>query len=381
MEGIIMAKMLAETAGEKVIEGARGARLLERAASEGASIETAAPAALLGARVLDNPGPEDFDTENLEGEGPRLEQHHIEPESPRRFEERGLSAEKDVKKDMDREIRYSMEEFLTESREAYLQAERNPSKMPADAARRLAEKSDRYNEERGAAAGVEERVQILREMYRDMAEEACIPSEVIDKTQITPEKLGSTTNAATPLFIGYDAGTDRFSHIAAPKIGFNLDKLSSSGYTLEQAAETLYHETVHIMQMQCLTESGNTFSYMEQKLEWADDIKERLSGMNPEDFMAYLQEPMETYAHQQGAVFSKMYTAARAEKGEIPGLLREEEAIAYQAGGAAFESSDYYTTRAIREYGKGRIYSAKKELDNAYKNGEKVPSNIAKMIY
>ena len=105
------------------------------------------------------------------------------------------------------------------------------------------------------------------------------------------------------------------------------------------------------MQMQCLTESGNTFSYMEQKLEWADDIKERLSGMNPEDFMAYLQEPMETYAHQQGAVFSKMYTAARAEKGEIPGLLREEEAIAYQAGGAAFESSDYYTTRAIREYG------------------------------
>ena len=87
MEGIIMAKMLAETAGEKVIEGARGARLLERAASEGASIETAAPAALLGTRVLDNPGPEDFDTENLEGEGPRLEQHHIEPESPRRFEE------------------------------------------------------------------------------------------------------------------------------------------------------------------------------------------------------------------------------------------------------------------------------------------------------
>ena len=76
-----------------------------------------------------------------------------------------------------------------------------------------------------------------------------------------------------------------------------------------------------------------------------------------------------------------MYTAARAEKGEIPGMLREEEGILYQAGGAAFESSDYYTTRAIREYGKGRSYSAKKELDNAYKNGEKVPSNIAKMIY
>lgn len=244
-------------AGKAVENAVRGGRLIERMSNEGMDAYTllSVKNMLDGAGIkaeacdLDDSGwLEQADgTENLEGEDA------FEDEAAANQEWAGRTQEE-------------REEYLAGRREQFLREERNPSRMPADTARRLSEKSNLYNASRWEQLDAAGRMEMLQEMFRDMAEEAYLPGELAENTEIGRDSLE---------------------------------------YGFEDAVEALYRETVWVMQQQCLAGPGNAFTY------GMEHLKE--PGNTFTYGMEYLKEPMEAYAHQQASIFIKMYRAMRTD--------------------------------------------------------------------
>jgi len=212
----------------------------------------------------------------------------------------------------------NMNELLGEANNKVMQdilrVERDPRKFQEDIAKRIAEKSDYLNEQAWQVSDHNGKLAMLREMNTIMAEEGCIPRDLIKTTKLEAGKFEGSTNAETNLFIMVDPETGMLK--ADPsrrpvKITFNEEMLRNPDYTFKNAMETLYHENIHVMQQQCLCEPGNTFMYAEQKNEWKKNVLDRMSGTkeatsdNP--FVDYITDPMENFAHGQASTFIKVY--------------------------------------------------------------------------
>lgn len=294
------------------------------------------------------------------------------------------------------------------SREA-LKAERHPAKLPSDICKRLVNEGDLFSEELWSNVSLEGRCAILNEAFRIMAEEACIPEELIENAVIEPydfqDKPGTHTNAAVNFFIDTDE-TGKFHVVDDITIAFNQFDLMNPAYSLKDSLASLYHEVLHAMQEQSLCEGGNTFTYREMQKEWAENIKNRLDLIKRENagekielnksFTEYLTEPMETWAHMQSDYFTKILDATRIENLKEQGyrfaantkLTGFESASTdisfgsrsweskYESAKAEFERwSNKYDARSARlrtnptdPIAKSELASAKKQMENAKRN-------------
>lgn len=290
---------LAATAVKTGLEAARKVRLAERL-SENRQIDYGLVSKAVGREML---GVDAQDLDMPKG-----------PEHPEVLRIEDMSAEDAVRSAefFAQNPESSMQRFLEDRRDEVLRTERNPSKMPADTARRIVSVRGDLKVDSWGQMNAGERLSVLEALYKEMADEACIPPRVIAGTGFTAESLNGA-DAATSAFVSYRADQGIFALEQAPQIAFEKNLLENPGYGFEEALCTLYHETMHVMQQQCLTEAGDTFAYAEQKMEWAENVKERLQGNNPATYMEYLEGPMETFAHEQDGLFQKMYQAALLE--------------------------------------------------------------------
>jgi len=229
----------------------------------------------------------------------------------------------------------NMNELLGEANNKVMQdilrVERDPRKFQEDVAKRIAEKSDYLNEQAWQASDNNGKLAMLHEMNTIMAEEGCIPRDLIKTTKLEAGKFEGSTNAETNLFIMVDHETGMLKtdpSLKPVKITFNEEVLRNPDYTFKNAMETLYHENIHVMQQQCLCEPGNTFMYAEQKNEWKKNVLDRMSGTkeatsdNP--FVDYITDPMENFAHGQASTFIKVYNDVSS-KAEVTPLWATEK--------------------------------------------------------
>lgn len=212
----------------------------------------------------------------------------------------------------------------SEMTKSALRAERHPAKMPSDISKRLVGEREQFSEQRWASANASERCDILNEAFKIMAEEACIPQEMIDNAIVRPQDFndapGNHTKAAVNLFIDLDKNGEFFVSDNI-EIGVNYNDLMNPDYSLNDTLGSLYHEVVHAMQEQSLCEGGNTFTYAEMQKEWKADIKNRIENLRKAErgeaiaddgkFVDYLTESMETWAHMQTDYFTKILDATR----------------------------------------------------------------------
>lgn len=204
-----------------------------------------------------------------------------------------------------------------------LRTERHPAKMPMDISKRLVNEGELFSERLWAEADLTERCVILNEAFKIMAEEACIPKDMIDKAIVHPQKYDEGSghvNAAVNLFIDLDKNGE-FYVSDNIKIGVNYNDLMDPYHSLNDTLGSIYHEVVHAMQEQSLCEGGNTFTYAEMQKEWKADIKNRIENLRKAErgetvadekkFLDYLTESMETWAHMQADYFIKILDATR----------------------------------------------------------------------
>ena len=205
----------------------------------------------------------------------------------------------------------------SENEVSALQQERHPSRFPADVAGRLVEEGDRFTEATWQISSPEERLNMLNDAFKIIAEEACIPQEMIDSGFVYAKEYSNqdegVTNAACNVFVGLKEDGNLF--VKDPiSISFNAEHLADPNYDFHTAIGSLYHEVIHAMQQQSVCETGNTFVYEEMRKEWKTDIVSRLSNQpvdfnksfNKSDFIDYITGPMETYAHMQTDYFKKI---------------------------------------------------------------------------
>lgn len=302
----VKALMSVEHAAEKTV---RGAHLLDRVSNQGMDIHSV----ISLSKMADGMGRHSEAAQWADGDG-RLYRNLEDADDFREgnLEQNGVFPEAETESAGSEEA----ENYLADKREEYLKEERNPSKMPADAAERLSKKNSIYNASIWKELDSAGRMEMLENMYKEMAEEACLPNELIRETAITMDSFAGKeagTQAVTNLFIRPDGSNGGFTVGVPPEIQFCAENLCNPDYPFEAAVETLYHETVHVMQQQCLAEPGNTFTYAEQEKEWEENVKEMAAGKRPEDYVDYLRGPMEAYAHQQAGIFTKMYSAMQAD--------------------------------------------------------------------
>lgn len=228
-----------------------------------------------------------------------------------------------------------------------LRAERHPAKMPSDISKRLVGEGELFSEQLWAYSTASERCVILNEAFKIMAEEACIPQDMIDNAIVRPQDFndapGNHTKAAVNLFIDLDKNGE-FYVSDNIEIGVNYNDLMNPNYSLNDTLGSLYHEVVHAMQEQSLCEGGNTFTYAEMQKEWKADIKNRIENLRKAEsgeviaddgkFVDYLTESMETWAHMQTDYFTKILDATRIDSVQEYGygMVANSEIIGAKVG-------------------------------------------------
>lgn len=215
----------------------------------------------------------------------------------------------------------------TELNKYILREERRPDKLPTDISKRLTDEWGLLPEQMWANATPDERVGILNRAFEIMAEEACIPQNMIENGKVVPHKFmdkeGTHTNAAVNFFLDLDENGN-FYKTSDITIKVNVDDLLDPNQSFTDSISSLYHEVVHAMQQQSLCEGGNTFTYAEMQKEWKESVTDRIYKFRlnevgiklPEDdsFVAYVTDPMETWAHMQTEYFSKIYDGYRGDE-------------------------------------------------------------------
>ncbi len=291
----MVGKKLLDTAGD-VGKAARkaiqGERLVENVANEGIDIYTLNSAKrLLGHDMMKG------NIERLDGGNPEgLDQPDLEEGSENEiFSEQELESKR----------RGECEEYLAEKREEYLNETRNPSKLSADIAKRVSEKHRIYDAARWAQTDAAGRREMLKEIYRDMAEEACLPNSLIEGSKIDIGNLGEKGTAKTSLFIEPDEMTGKIEAVGQPEILFEASKIADPEYDFADAVEVLYRETLQVVQQHCLTESSATFAMAGQGMERG--IERRLDAGILKSSMEYLKDSMFNYAQGHAHVFAGLF--------------------------------------------------------------------------
>lgn len=189
-------------------------------------------------------------------------------------------------------------------RERMTKAERSPGKMAREAAERIAEISPSQEEWKLMAPA--ERLTTLKRCFAVLGEEACLPQDLIERTEIGMEEMRDA-NALAVFFINEDSPGTWFTSLEKPYIAFATGNLENPDYTFDECVSTLYHETMHVLQQQCLLEAGDTAPYKELKEEWAAAIRSRMNKTDGYDErINYLSNSLEIFAIQQKELFRLM---------------------------------------------------------------------------
>lgn len=201
--------------------------------------------------------------------------------------------------------------FMTK-REWLTKAERSPGKMAREAAERIAEISPSRGEWEMMSSS--ERLTVLKRCFSVLGEEACLPRELIETTEIGMEEMEGV-DAFAAFFIEEDSPGAWFTASKKPYIALSSNNLEDPNYSFDECVSTLYHETMHVLQQQCLLEAGDTVPYMELKEEWAAAIRGRVNGTDGYNskYINYLSNSLEIYAIQQKELFSLMLKCYKSE--------------------------------------------------------------------
>lgn len=202
-------------------------------------------------------------------------------------------------------IRAQIRDDFLAKREQLTKAERSPGKMAREAAERIAEISPSQAE--WVLMSPVERLAVLKRCFSVLGEEACLPRELIERTEIGMEEMNGA-NAFAVFFIEEDNSGTWFTAPNKPYIAIAAKNLENPDYSFDDCVSTLYHETMHVLQQQCLLETGDTVPYIELKEEWAAAIRGRVNGTDGYNskYINYLSNSLEIFAIQQKELFRLM---------------------------------------------------------------------------
>ena len=174
-----------------------------------------------------------------------------------------------------------------------ISAERQGAKLTTDVAQRLW--SEKITPKAWEKASVEERSQMLQKARQIMGQEMLLSPEFRQSLKLdltgNMEKAGETN--------GQLIEKNGKLKVENPKIIINADLLKNDDY--EGALGTLYHEMIHAMQYDSLSELK---PHSDEAKLWRESIGKEIKS--PSDIM---KDPKENYAYGQEAAFKIAYQA------------------------------------------------------------------------
>lgn len=196
--------------------------------------------------------------------------------------------------------------------------ERNPSKLCRDISHRMLENYEAFGPAAWQRADVQGRQVMMGRMLKIFGEELELPREVQKRLTLETAALDERTLGATNLFVRLEKGGELVvDERVNPTITLN-SALLSEGATFDQAMETLFHESLHVLQQSSVTESGGRILESAHQELWRNEIEEacrtNMGNVAGQNFEEYITSEMEAYPHAYDDYLVEVYNACLGEK-------------------------------------------------------------------
>ncbi len=209
-----------------------------------------------------------------------------------------------------------MEEYISKIRsqnDIVVAEERNPGKLCSDISKRLATEGMKFTEINWNNLDFNGRMALLNDMLHVFTNEMELPEKVQRNLQLRAADLGDSTLGSTNSFIRLEKGEHLALDGSTPPIICLNTSLINSGMT--NAMETLFHESLHVLQQVSVTEQAGRAMNEPLRQMWKKEIiqvcKTNGENLRNQSFEEYISSEMEAYAHAYDDYLIEVYNAHR----------------------------------------------------------------------